>query len=219
MLALRLEVYRRITKATECTITTIEVFLPFLVAAYDALRSQRKVAPDGEPGPDATIYQVLRNNLASSIVAPRFRYLIPVFFVCCGCYLLQSLWASLNSTYICPITTGEPYSIPTLQLLALFLDIAATIIAYETSPNSDGTHLSPRRCMVLWSSAFLSTSVIWVIVGCILYLCKPEFRAWLFLIFPPIEFGTILSAGLHTSLFCILVISTLHSVSTLTNYV
>ncbi|KIV91789.1 hypothetical protein PV10_06293 [Exophiala mesophila] len=212
VLSLRLEVYRRITKATECTITSVEVFLPFLLAAYDALRSQKNVALDRDSGPDATIYQSLRHNVASSVVAPRFRYLLPVFLICCGCYLVQSLWASLNSTYICPITTGEQHSIPALQLLALFLDVAATIIAYETSPNSDGTHLSPRRYMVLWSSAFLSTSVIWLIVGCILYVFKPELRTWLFLIFPPIDVSTILAAGLHTFLFCILIISTLHSV-------
>lgn len=212
-LSLRIELYRRIAKATECTIDNVEVFLPFLLACYDAARSQRPLALEQDDRPDSSIYDGIRMALSRFILRPRTRYLLPMFLVSYGTYLAQGLWSSSNSTYICPIVTGEPRTVPAMQVIALFLDLGLVLLAYESSPKSNGRGLSGRRYAVLWSSAMIATAVVWLIVAAIVYMFKPEYRNWLLLLRPPVEFGTFLAMLGHVLLFCLFCISTLHCVS------
>lgn len=220
-LSLRLELYRRITKATECTIDNVEAFLPFLIALYDAVRSQRQRILQGEKQSNSSSYGFVRRvtgpvqrPISTWILQPRTRYLLPLFLIASGCYLMQGMWHSSATTYICPIVTGEKKTIPFFQFLALLLDFLIAIIVYETHPKSDGRGLSGRRCVVLWSSTLLSVSFIWSGVGAVLYLFKPEYRGWLLLLRPSLDFGTLVAMGVYTFLFCLLFISTLHCVST-----
>ncbi|KIX01417.1 uncharacterized protein Z518_09143 [Rhinocladiella mackenziei CBS 650.93] len=209
-LSLRIELYRRISNATECTIDSVEVFLPFMLAFYDAVRSQRALALKNEERPDSSVYDSLRVAVASYILRPRTRFLLSTFLVCYGCYLTQGLWSSSNSTYICPLVVGESKTIPAMQVLALFLDLGLALIIYETSPKSDGRGLSGRRCVILWSSVMIATSVVWSMVGLIVYIFRPEDRAWLLFFQPSLEVGTLFAIAGHVVLFCFLCISTLH---------
>ncbi|KAK7890090.1 hypothetical protein LTR67_008555 [Exophiala xenobiotica] len=213
-LSVRIELYRRISKATECTIPSVEVFLPFLLALYDAVRSQRSRALAHEERPDSSIYDGIRSAIGTFVVRPRTRYILPMFLVSYGGYLAQGLWSSSNSTYICPIVTGELRTIPAMQVGSLFLDLCLAMIVYETSPKGDGRGLSGRRCVVLWSSTMLATSVIWSAVAMILYFLKSEFRNWLLLLQPSLDIGTLFAIIGHVFLFCLLCISTLHCIMT-----
>ena len=212
-LSARVELYRRITQATECTINSVEVFLPFLLAVWDAFRSKRPLDLRAEERPDTAIYQALRGALRTYILRPRTRYLMSTFLLSYGCYLMQGLWASSRSTYICPITLGEPRMIPTMQIGSVLLDFCLAVIAYETSPRSDGRGIPGRRCVVLWSSAMISTSIVWCIVAAALYTFKPEIRFWLLYLYPNLEFSTIVALATHVFVFCVLCISLFHCVS------
>ncbi|KAK6365700.1 hypothetical protein LTS17_011087 [Exophiala oligosperma] len=213
-LSLRIELYRRIGKATECTMDNVEVFLPFLLACYDAARSQRPLALEQDDRPDSSIYDGIRMALKRFILRPRTRYLLPILLVSYGAYLAQGLWSSSNSTYICPIVTGEPRTVPAMQVIALFLDLCLVLLVYESSPKSNGRGLSGRRYAVLWSSAIFATAVIWSVVASIVYVFKPEYRNWLLLLRPGVEFSTFVAMFGHILLFCLFCISTLHSIMT-----
>ncbi|KIW23571.1 uncharacterized protein PV07_11759 [Cladophialophora immunda] len=213
-LSLRIELYRRISLATECTIASVEMFLPFLLAVYDSFRFQRSVDMQDEEKPDSSVYESLRAAARTYILRPRTRYLLSMFMVSYGCYLTQGLWTSTNSTYICPLALGEPKAIPMMQVCALALDFCLAVIAFETVPKSDGSGLSGRRCVVLWSSTMIATSVIWSITAIFVYIFKPEYRLWLLYLFPPLDVGTIIAMGCLIFLFCVLCISLLHSIMT-----
>jgi hypothetical protein len=220
-LSLRLELYRRITKATECTIDSVEVFLPFLIAVYDVIRSQKRRTFQSEKQSNTTASGLSRRTIESIqgaistwILRPGTRYLLPIYLIAFGCYLVQGLWHSSTTTYICPLVTGEQKTIPIFQFLALLLDTLIAIIVYETRTKNDGSGLSGRRCVVLWSSTLLGVSIIWSGIGAMLYLFKPEYRAWLLLLRPSLDFDTLVAMSVHTFLFSLLSISTLHCVST-----
>ncbi|EXJ88609.1 hypothetical protein A1O1_05539 [Capronia coronata CBS 617.96] len=212
VVCVRLELYRRISMATECTIDSIEVFLPFLLAVYDAVRSQRARRLQEEERPDSSAYDALRATLRAHVLRPRTRYLIPMFLVSYGCYRILYLWDPVTSTYICPLVTGEGRIVPAMQVAALVLDLCLVITVYESSPKQDGKGLSPRRCVVLWSTVMIATAIVWSVVGVIVYIYMPEHRAWLSLLEPPLNFGDLMAITGHVLLFCLLCISSLHCI-------
>jgi hypothetical protein len=212
-LVARIEIYRRVAQATECTIVSVEVFLPFLLAVWDCFASQRSLSLRQEEKPDSSVYEGLRSALRINYLGSRARYLLPAFLVSYGCYLTRGLWLSINSTYICPVASGEQKVIPTLQICSLILDFCLVVIAYETSPKPDGSGLSGRRCVVLWCWAMLGTSVVWCVIAVIFYAFKPEIRAWLLFLYPALEFSTLVAIAGHIFIFCILGVSLLHCVS------
>ncbi|KIV77209.1 hypothetical protein PV11_09026 [Exophiala sideris] len=214
ILSLRIELYRRISGAPECTIDSVEVFLPFMLALYDAVRSQRSLKLDYEERPDSSVYESLRMTISKRVHGPRTRYLLPLFLVSYGCYLTQGLWASSNSTFICPLVTREQWAIPTMQAVALLLDLCLAIIAYETAPKLDGRGLSGRRCVVLWSSAMFATVIIWSVVATAVYTFEPEHRAWLLFLEPSLDSSILFAITGNILLFCLLCITTMHCITT-----
>lgn len=213
-LSVRIELYRRISGATECTIDSVEVFLPFLLAVYDAVRSQRPWKNQEEERPDSTVYDSLIGTWRAYILRPRTRYLLSIFLVSYGCYRIQSLWTPLNSTYICPTSTGERRTIPAIQFSALVLDLFLALIVYETSPKKNGKGLSGRRCVVLWSTVTIATAIVWSSVALVVYIYMPENRASLLLsiLGPFSDFRNLMATAGHVLLFCLLCISSLHCV-------
>jgi hypothetical protein len=212
-LSVRIELYRRIDASPECGISNVEVFLPLLLAVYDALRSQSHIDVQWDERPDSSVYEYIRMAISTYIVRPRYRYLLPVAALTYGLYLTLGLWASSTSTYICAAARGESTLIPLLQIGCLLLDFQLALVAYETSPRSNRGGLSGRRCVVLWSSTMIAASVIWYIAALLLYILRPELRFWLFLLSPSLELGTIVAMIAFVFLFCVWCISTLHCVS------
>ena len=212
-LSLRVELYRRISKAPECARNSVEIFLPLLVGVYDALRFQQIDHSPIVDGPDGSIYDVIKARARRHILRPRSRYICSVTLVCLGCDLLLDLWQPLNSTYICPLATNEQTTVQLCQLGSLILDAVLAIVVCENLPRSDGTGLTPRRSVVLWSSTMAASAVVWSVVGLAVYTFKPEWRFWLLLFDTPSFLGSVLTIFKHAVLFCIFCIATLHCVS------
>jgi hypothetical protein len=217
-LSIRLELYRQVSKKTECTISSVEIFLPLLIALYDAMRLQKREGIGLSDKLDGSVYDMLQDTAKRYVVGPRFRYVLSTFCFCLGCRLLLSEWLPLNSTYICPVVLNQHTIIPRMQACCLLLDFVIAIVVYEMLPRSDGTGLSPRRSVVLWSSTFTGTALIWSIVALIVYIAKPEYRFWLLLFDSSSFFGLLISMMLQALLFSILCITALHSVGILVSW-
>jgi hypothetical protein len=210
-LSARIEVFRRISLATECTIGNLTIWLPLLLACYDCVRTQKSI-PREPVQKQAGITQSIATGIDRYIIQPRTRYVVCTGAACVGFYLLRDIWRPLNSTYICPISVGQQRSIPLLQVCGIFADLTLAIVAYEMSPKSDGTGLSPRRTTVLWSTTFSVSALIWALVGVCFYVFKPEVRFWLMLVDVPSFFSTVLSIFMQSVLLSAFVVTTIRSV-------
>ncbi|EXJ78072.1 hypothetical protein A1O3_09233 [Capronia epimyces CBS 606.96] len=58
----------------------------------------------------------------------------------------------------------------------------------------------------------IATAVAWSVVALVVYICKPDYRAWLSLLEPPLELGSFMAIVGHVLLFCLLCISSLHCI-------
>lgn len=211
-LSVRLELYRRISEASECTINSVEVYLPLLLAIYDAARFQRPVNFESEEKPDQNVYESMSVALRRYILRPRTRLLLPAFLLSYGSYLVLGLWTSSNSTYICPVVVGDARTIPLMQICALFLDWCLAVLVYEMSPRSDGSGLSGRRMAILWSSTMIGVVAVWSFVALMVYIFKPEHRSWLLLLDSPTIFGVLAAMIGQAFIFSLLCITSLHFV-------
>ena len=212
-LSLRVELYRRVTKAPECARNSVEIFLPLLIGVYDALRFQQVDHSPIVDGPDGSVYDAIAAKARRYILRPRFRYICSATLLCFGCDLLLDLWQPLNSTYICPVSTSEQTAIQLCQVGSLVLDTVLAILVCENLPQADGTGLAPRRSVVLWSSTLAATAVVWGVVGFVVYTFKPEYRHWLLLFDTPSFLQSVFLVSKQAMLFCIFCIATLHCVS------
>ncbi|RMZ85051.1 hypothetical protein DV738_g163, partial [Chaetothyriales sp. CBS 135597] len=214
-LTIRLEVYRQVSKATECMVTSVEVWLPLLLFVYDGIRTQRHHYLDtlsaSSPNP-AGLGARVKPVINRYILSPRSRYVAPVAAVSLGCSLLLSLWRPLNSTYICPITGRQQHSIPLLQVCGMFLDVVLAVLVYETTAaGADNSATSSGKNVELWSSAMFVSAFVWAIVGAVLYIVKPEWRRWLLLLDMPSFLDISMAIFLQALLLSILIISALHA--------
>lgn len=213
ILSIRVELVRRIIRATECTRDSVEIFLPLIIAAYDCIRFQQHGTWQEQETPDSSVYDVIKARTKRYILLPRFRYLYPTALLCFGCKFLLDLWHPINSTYICPISTKERATVQLAQFGCLVLDSLLAFLLYENLPREDGNGLSPKRSVILWSSTMASSAVIWGVVGTFVYIFKPEYRHWLLLFDTTSFVGTVVSIAWQAFVFCIFCITTLHCVS------
>lgn len=194
VLSLRIELQRHLLLASECSTRSVEVWLPFLVAVYDALRHQNQqyIRPSESHNqdedsdedydqPDASAYEDLTNSLKSTFLSSKWRYLSSAFLLSLGCYLVAGLWRSSESTHICPLFSSDISMIPRFQLLALFFDLALAIAVFELTlggvDSASQLLATPTSC----AAVLTLTSSIWAIVVVIIYFQQPENRSWLLL--------------------------------------
>lgn len=214
--SVRLELYRQISKKPECGVSSVEVYLPLILAVHDALRYQRHegIVPheDSDDSGFDTLYGSLKTSALRVMIKSRYRYILPAVLLCYGSHLLLGEWMPLNSTFICPVVLGEYTTTFYLQLFGLVLDSVIIVIIYEMLPRSDGSGLSPRRSVVLWSSTLAATALIWSAISLIVYIGKPQFRFWILLLDAPNFFEMISSISVQSVLFSVFTIATLHSI-------
>jgi Glycosyl transferase family 90 len=211
-LSVRVELFRQIIKKTECAISSAEIYLPLLLALYDAFRFQKHEGIAAAHKPDAKLYDKVLEATSCYILRSRFRYILSVAVFCYGCRLLLDEWLPLNSNYICPIVLKQQITIPWMQRGCVLLDLLLAVIVYEKLPKSDGSGLSPRRSVVLWSSTLTVTVLVWSVIAVIVYCLQPEFRFWLLLLDTTHILGLATSMVLQSLLFSCLCITTLHSI-------
>ncbi|RMD40318.1 hypothetical protein DV735_g4803, partial [Chaetothyriales sp. CBS 134920] len=215
----RLEVHRQVSKATECMVSSVEVWLPLLLFVYDCVRTQRHHYLDSPSQDTAGLSARLKLVINRYVLRSRYRYLAPIAAVSLGCSILLSLWRPLNSTYICPITGRWQHWIPLLQICGLALDCGLAVLVYETITGADNPAASSGRSVELWgrsvelwSTAMFVSASLWATVGAVLYLLKPEWRRWLLLLDTPSFLDTSIAVFLQAILLSILAVSALHAI-------
>jgi hypothetical protein len=212
VLSLRIEALRRVARAPECNVLSVEIWLPLLLALYDALRFQKNEPRTSAENFDASIYRAILHRVRDYAVSSRWRIVGPMAVFCLGCRWATELWAGLNSTFICPINTGEQFSAPAAQIAGLILDLVLCIMVWENFPKRDGAGLSPRRNAILWSSTMAGAAIVWTVVAGAVYFGMHRHRYYVVLwdvSFVPMA----VSFTLQALLFSVLCITTLHSVS------
>jgi hypothetical protein len=212
LLSLRLELYRRIAQNPECTVPTVEIWLPLLLALYDSLQNQKYRQTDGTEKIDNTVYESLIETARRNLLSTRFRYVLPTTLFCWGCQFLLRLWNGLNSTYICPVVTGEHTSVPAAQVFGLLADAALLIVVWQHFPTPSRVSLTPRRNVVLWASTMLGTVGVWIIGGAIVYQQKHRMRYYVVL-WDVDTFPVLCSMALQALLVSVTFVTTMHSVS------
>lgn len=179
-LPLRVEFYRRIAKATECTVTSPEAFLPLVLAIYDAYRSRY----DPEKAASESVASAEVSPLPSGIVQyyrqSPISLVLPTFVLCVGAYFSLGIWDGVNSTYICPIAVGEQTSIPLMQWANLGIDAFIAVALYEIAlGNNNSTNRNKTKPFIVWAFVLFVASIIWTVVAVVVYLTKPRYRQWL----------------------------------------
>ncbi len=150
-LAARVELFRRIYKASECTAKSVEIVIPLVIAIYDAVRFQKPV--EKEEAGSASIFDKGRASLKYFLIGSRWRYVPSACALTAGCYMTLDLWSGLNSTYICPLVVGETRTIPLMQWGSASLDCFLAIAAYELSlPHTSGGGTTRARGPAIWSA-------------------------------------------------------------------
>lgn len=223
LLTLRIDLQRRLLLASECTTRSVEVWLPFLIAVYDALRFQRQQRPrraheddngddDDDDDIDATTFDHLGQSLSSAFLSSRWRYLPTAFLLSLGCFLVAGLWTTSQSTYICPLLSTDINLVPRLQVLALFLDTALAIAVLELTLGGMLPSSPILETPTSWAVVLTLTSAIWSVVAIVCYSNQPENRGWLLLQhehFPLRSLFLLLCQALFLTVLCM---STLYSV-------
>lgn len=209
----RLEIFRHISKATECATSSFEVFLPMAVALYDALRFQKPVITVVEDCPDASMYETIYEDTRSYVRCSRFRYVPSTTLLSVGLYLTTFLWSGLPSTYICPVVGAQNRAIPSLQFAAFLLDFGLLIAFLELALHGSLQTLGNRgRGPVAWAHIIIAASIFWIIVGLIYFFVKPEDRGWLMALSGPFRVQWFKAATWQAILFSALFVSSAYSI-------
>lgn len=177
-LVVRIELLRRILKATECTISSPEVFVPLVLAVYDGLRRQRWRSRSHRDVSDLGVYgTVYKSSGLHWFLDSRFRYVFPTFLVTLGCHLASGLWSGVSSTYICPLVVGQTRTVPLMQLVAAALDCHLAITAYGLCLQKPGRPVKGGASILLWwGFILLAASALWTVI---VFLANPEYSGWL----------------------------------------
>lgn len=217
-LTTRIDLQRRLFLASECATRSKQVWLPFLVAIYDALRWQkpgfaRQDEDEEEDDLDSSAYHDLVKSVKLQLLSTHWRFLPTTFILSLGCYMVAGLWLSSESSHICPQSSSDLVGIPRLQILVLFLDTALAIAALELALGAKTASKGLLSLPNVWSTAAIACVTIWSAVCIVLVQTQPEHRAWMFLR-NELAPSTTLFVLLYQAVFLtVLVVSSLYSVS------
>lgn len=224
VLSFRIDLQRRLLLASECSTRSVEVWLPFLVAVYDALRFQhqkhsRRSREDDDDSSDdddldATAYDDLSQSVTSAFLSSRWHYLPSAFLLSLGCYLVAGLWLTSESSHVCPLLSTDVNMVPRLQLLALFLDLALAIAVLELTLGGMLPSSPLLATPTSWAVVLTLTSVVWAVVTIVVYIKQPENRPWLLMQDDSFSSRPLFSLICQALFLTALCISTLYSVRT-----
>lgn len=179
-LPIRVEFYRRTAKATECTTRNPAVFLPLLIAVYDAARSSTLKGEAVKEDLNGVQPKTRLSSISQRFLRSPMRFVLPAFIVSAGSYSSLEIWDGVNSTYICPIAGGEPQTIPFMQWASLIFDAFIAIALYEISLSSSASaDRSRSRPYISCAFVLFTACIVWTAVGVAVYLAKPHYLPWL----------------------------------------
>lgn len=217
ILSVRIGSYRNTEKASECSVRSIEVWLPFLIAIYDAVRFQRHLSlittDEEDLALDSTIYTEVTRTWKDSLLQSRWRYVPASFLFSLGCHMVAGLWSPFQSTIVCPLSSTDLLAMPNLLWLNLGLDTFLAIVTFELALGGMSHYSSMLSAPMLFATVTGAAASCWLVVGLVVYKTQPENRAWLFMEVGPgrgSALGTLLSQSAFLS---VLLTSTLYMVS------
>ncbi|KAK5941501.1 hypothetical protein PMZ80_006780 [Knufia obscura] len=220
-LTVRVDVQRRLLLVSECATRSVEVWLPFLIAVYDALRFQKRQdvraieEDDDDEDLGSTAYQDFAQSLKRSLLSSPWRYVPTAFLLSLGCHLVAGLWLSSESSHVCPISSSDVVVVPRLQWLALLLDTSLAIASLELAIGGMLPSTPILSIPISWAAVLTLSAGVWSIIAAVVIATQPENHAWLFMEHEPSPVGSILSLVCQALLLATFCISTLYSVMNL----
>lgn len=183
-LTVRVDLQRRLFLASECATRSIQVWLPFLISVYDALRFQksgfsRQDEEDDEF--DTNAYHDLVRHIRLRWLSSSWRYVPTTFLLSLGCHMVAGLWLSSESSHICPMSSSDLVTIPRLQWLVLLLDVALSIAVLELAIGANMSSTAFPSTPNAWSAVTIISLIIWTVVSMSVLSSQPENRDWIFL--------------------------------------
>ncbi|CEL06250.1 hypothetical protein ASPCAL07357 [Aspergillus calidoustus] len=162
----RIALFRSSTENIECAPTGYTYLVPFLVAVYDSWRNQRAAICWARPsGPQNALVHAFI-SLASRVryltLQSRLRYVISATFLVFSGIILASFKGD-QSTYICPIVSGEHTRQQTFGYLSLLLDFLIITGSAELSSEGgrpgDGNR---KQGLISWGYGLLGVALFWI---------------------------------------------------------
>lgn len=181
---LRVVVQQQKQSISECDLGSYEVWLPLLLALYDARRFQLPTVVNLVENVETTAYEDFSQNTKARFLATRWRYMPQAFLLSLGCHLVDGLWATSQSTYICALTTQKQRRMSQWQWASLGLDLLIVIGIAEIVQRAEKCSRSTRRGhspLTLLASVSSMASVGLAIVAAVYYKLAPEHRTWIWL--------------------------------------
>ncbi|KKK23567.1 hypothetical protein AOCH_007522, partial [Aspergillus ochraceoroseus] len=135
----RIALYRSITLNIECAPTGYEWLIPFVIALYDFWRTQRSrpvqtwIAPDRPQNPRLRFLVATASRIHFWAFQSRFRYILSAAFLAASGLLVSSFHDGRQSSYICPILSGQHLRQRIFKIFNLILDSITLIGAAELS--------------------------------------------------------------------------------------
>lgn len=213
-LCLRIDVQRRLLLSSECSTRSVQPWLPFLIALYDAIRFQREqhLSRPREDDLDATAYDELQQALKSAFLSSRWRYVPTAFLLSLGCYMVAGLWLASESSHVCPLLSSDITLVPRLQILALCLDTFLAIAVLELALGGMLPSSPLLATPMSWAVVLTLASSVWAIIAMVCYV-RPESHAWLLLKEEQSPVKILFSMFCQALLLTVLCVSSLYSVS------
>ncbi|GAB7364171.1 hypothetical protein MBLNU230_g4722t1 [Neophaeotheca triangularis] len=177
-LCLRVETLRLVLNDVQCATTTYAPLIPLAFALWDYLTVQRKrryiLEEEDDAGSGA--YDMLQQNLTRT----PYRYIICAGLVSFSSVLALRTTTNPASTHICATSLPYIHAVPSMQHIGTFLDI---LILYCITQLLGSDATTGARSLPLgfgsvgW--AFLSSGVVMLVVGNMIYWLHRETRRWI----------------------------------------
>jgi uncharacterized membrane protein len=174
---IRVELYRQVTVKIECAPAGYAYAIPFLVSIYDYWRNQRsRSIPDGSDADSEISLNARIRKLVSTarrlhalFCQSRMRYVISAAFLMIGGLMASEFQKGIQSTYICPISSGQYSLLRFISILSVLLDTAILISVSELFRESTGPR-EGRNKHFLISCGFglIGVAAFWTLIAIIL---------------------------------------------------
>ncbi|KAL2823168.1 hypothetical protein BDW59DRAFT_149030 [Aspergillus cavernicola] len=169
----RIALHRSITENIECALTGYAFLVPFFVAIHDGWRNQRTAnnwtRPDYPQNAILRLSVIIASRISYFALQSRFRYVISAAFLAASGLLVESFQHGSQSTYICPIVSGEYLRQRTFKILCLLLDSLILAGADELSAEGARPREGRRKQTLLsWGYGLIGIVLFWV--GWVIYL-------------------------------------------------
>ncbi|KKK12878.1 hypothetical protein ARAM_006505, partial [Aspergillus rambellii] len=167
----RIALYRSITLNIECAPTGYEWLIPFVIALYDFWRTQRSrpvqtwIAPDRPQNPRLRFLVATASRIHFWAFQSRFRYILSAAFLAASGLLVSSFHDGRQSSYICPILSGQHLRQRIFKIFNLILDSITLIGAAELSGEGARPREGRRKqTLVSWGYTLLGVTAFWAIL-------------------------------------------------------